>query len=493
MSEMDVDCVEREIDLTSPNGSPDDGLSYSSSILNTPNREREGDDFDNVEDSLNESPNATIVCNIPVPALVKGQNEIPPKEKKVKLSGAGVRRFKRLLENGHSAPEARILAKQMTSKNDSSKRPRDESLNGSSSSGNNPTPKKVRDSGLGKKSHPLLKTSVQHRLEIAKEGSSGSITNPVRLKQSSYTEVVKYVRVGVMSKNYPHVELTMQQLAAIQKAILINVIQQRKKKLKPKFGTCQFRPGFLIVLCKNQETVEWLKAIIPTISVGGDIELMTVDDNFIPQPDALIGFFPRSAEDSNDTILALLESQNEGLIIDAWRILRRKVINQQHVELTFLVDGSSLQTIKTNSFVLDYKFGNALIRKQPQKKLVPSTIDGNEGEGVNTSDGGCGRQGQRLISDCTETSLDAGEACKDVPKSNQEVSANDKAKVTVHIDNDSDHTINAPRSSNSNHPYFVTQTLGYREINIQSLLGDRESMVREQKSPPESEKKFEHD
>lgn len=143
---MEIDREDGEIDLTLQNDSLDDGLSYSSSILNTPNRDKEDDDFDDViDDAMDDDVNITVLHNLPDSSLVKGQKEAPPKGKKTKLSGAGVRRFKRLLESGHSAPEARILAKQMTSNNDSSKRPRDTNLSGSTSSGNDPTPKKVRD------------------------------------------------------------------------------------------------------------------------------------------------------------------------------------------------------------------------------------------------------------------------------------------------------------------------------------------------------------
>lgn len=74
-----------------------------------------------------------------------------------------------------------------------------------------------------------------------------------------------------------------------------------------------------------------------------------------------------SAEDSNEDILALVEAQNEGLVVESWKIFMRKIINKRHVELRFSVDGASMKTLKNCDFVLDYKFGNAPIRKKVPK------------------------------------------------------------------------------------------------------------------------------
>lgn len=184
---------------------------------------------------------------------------------------------------------------------------------------------------------------------------------------------MNYVRVGIVPKDYPNVELTSAQLLATRKAILSKVAQQRKEKIKPKFGQCLLRTGHLILVCKNQETADWLKSIASTISVVEDVELTALDEKKIPRPEIIIGFFPVSAEDSTDDILELLESQNEGLNTDEWRIKERNIINHLHVELIFTVDGASLDAIKKCEFTLDYKFGTApLRRKIPPKIKIPN-------------------------------------------------------------------------------------------------------------------------
>lgn len=187
--------------------------------------------------------------------------------------------------------------------------------------------------------------------------------------------MVNCVKVGILPKNYPHTELSMQQLIATQKAVLAKVVQQRKEKVKPKFGNCLFRPGYLILICKNRETSDWIKTIIPSIVPWVGAELVAVDENKIPQPVTLIGFFPMSADDSNEEILALLEAQNEGLVVDSWKIFQRKEINKRHIELTFSVDGTTLRTLDKCEFVLDYKFGNAPIRKKNPRRPQLEKMD----------------------------------------------------------------------------------------------------------------------
>ncbi|XP_065090192.1 uncharacterized protein LOC135711330 [Ochlerotatus camptorhynchus] len=297
-------------------------------------------------------------------------------QKGKKLSGAGQKRYKKLLESGHSRAEAFSLAKNPLTPSDPYKRPRNSDLNGSNTSGN-PTPAKIARQNWGTRKPPVKNISVQNRIDAFRSEHS----EPPRGKEGkvnpSYSDVAKYVKLGVLPKGYPNMELTTAQLIATQKAILAKVAGQRKAPLKPKFGDCVFKSGYLVIVCKNKETADWLKSIISTVTPWSGAELLAVDEKEIPRPEILIGFFPWSSEDKNEEILTLLESQNDGLAVDAWRILQRNVKNQ-HVELVFTVDGGSLNSIKNSKFILDFKFGNANIRKKFQKRNLH---DGSERPG----------------------------------------------------------------------------------------------------------------
>lgn len=93
-----------------------------------------------------------------------------------------------------------------------------------------------------------------------------------------------------------------------------------------------------------------------------------MDEDKIPRPDELIAFFAWSGKYSNDMILSLIESQNDNIITDAWRILRRH-IKGDHVELVLTVDDASLRKLRERQFVLNYRYGQILIKKKRSGQL----------------------------------------------------------------------------------------------------------------------------
>lgn len=343
----------------------DDIMSCSSSILNSPQPEEEEElmmDFD-------DDPNLTLLSSpqapVKVPSREANTKKSLPEKKFIRLNGAGKKRFKYFLANGHSAQEARELAiapmdlkAREQGNSDQNKRRRNTELDRSNSSDTNPLPKRMAYQSASRKPSRF---SAQSRLDQIRAGPSGigqHSYNP------TYRDAVSATKVGIIPKDFPKIELTTRQILATQKAILKLVAQQRKQKIKPKFGTCLIRQGYMILICKNQDTVQWLKAIIPNIKPWEDANLDAVDEKNIPQPDILIGFFPYSTEDSTNEILALVESQNNGLDVDAWRIMKRQTIKEQHIQLNFTVDSLSMEALERCGFVLDYKFGTAPLRKR---------------------------------------------------------------------------------------------------------------------------------
>ncbi|XP_062715153.1 uncharacterized protein LOC134291437 [Aedes albopictus] len=316
---------------------------------------------------------ATTTADKTAVAISAPESSLPGNQQQIKLNGAARKRYKRMIADGVDSKEAYRLARIPWQTPVLEKRSRNSDLSGSNSGGGNP-PKKENfcsnsDPKNGSNNPPQIKFSVQNRLQLHSNVRSGREETIQSDNKPSFSSVLQYVRVGIVPKDYPDVELSSQQLLATRKAILANVVQQRKELIKPKFGQCSFRPGHLILVCKNQETANWLKGTASTLSIPGEVELVALDEKSIPRPDIIIGFFPVSAEDNTDEILALLESQNDGLNTDAWRIKERNTINELHAELIFTVDGASMDTIKKCEFLLDYKFGTApLHRKLPSKK-----------------------------------------------------------------------------------------------------------------------------
>ncbi|XP_062708137.1 uncharacterized protein LOC134288180 [Aedes albopictus] len=464
-SKMEIDRENEEDDLQLQSKSTP---SVSSSILNTDNDGDDNDDSYDDDDDYEDGINVTLLSSPPsiqVPLNPEVQLNTSTQEikrtTKIKLSGAGQKRFKRLVESGYSRKDAHLLA--LIPSNDSSKRQRNTDLNGSNTSGN-PTPAKIARNNGGAHKPQVTSSNVQNRLDAARSGL------PIPQKgfegkiKPSYRDVTNYVKLGVLPKGYPDIELSTEQLTAIQKDILKKVAGQRKELLKPKFGNCVLKSGYLIIVCKNQETADWLKSIIPSVNPWAGAQLLAVEEKDIPRPEILIGFFPLSAEDSNEEILALLESQNDGLAVDTWRVLQRNVKNQ-HVELVFTVDGGSLNSIKKSDFSLDFKFGYANLRKKYQKR--------NE-------EGSSERPELRDGCDSHKTHTSTGDGIMVVDQSAQ-IPGPSGVKRAQKIPKNSGHATSIGIEKNTNTTKNEESALGYRDLKIQgakcSSKGSRRTNV----------------
>lgn len=407
---MEIDEAE-VLDSSSVDGAP----SCSSSILDNPVGDDDGyEDDDDFVDGINvtilsstaNTSCATTVARTETDGSAGKQPMVSGDQQRTKLSGAARKRYKKLLADGIDSEAAYALSRVPPQTPNTEKRSRDTDLSGSTSGGENPRKKQnlcpPKEPELGSNRPLVGKFSVQNRLQINSNVCPGRNETPQSNNKALYSDVVNYVRVGIIPKDYPNVELTTPQLLSLRKAILTKVAQQRKEKIKPKFGQCLLRTGHLLLVCKNQETADWLKSIASTLSAPGEVELTVLDEKKIPRPEIIIGFFPVSIEDSTSDILELLESQNEGLNTDEWRIKERNIINQLHVELIFTVDGASLDTIKKCGFLLDYKFGTAPLRRKITQKNKTSN------QGANDLDGPSDNQNYHSIPDEQQTALIKG-------------------------------------------------------------------------------------
>lgn len=388
---MDVNVEVDDVDAQLRSKSIEDVKSVSSSILDM-------DDDDDYEDGINvtllskpadlsgcyeksddcqdkELEKELNASSVDASTPVNSNDSKAPREiiKAKRLNGAGRKRFKYLLAHGHSHDEAREMATKpfKVPYTDPNKRRRNAELNESNSSDTNPPKRTARPTERGNTTKS--KFSAQARLEKARGGEVGdSSTGKGEIRGStkpSYSEVCSSIRIGILLDGYPNVAMTNQQQVVTQKAILMKVAGQRKETMKPKFGNCLLRPGHVIINCKNQATVDWLKASIASVKPWEGANLIAVDEKDIPKPELIVGFFPRSAEDSTDDILGFVESQNEGLLVDSWMIQKRYTVKQHHVELVFTVDAVSMETLEKCQFTVDYKFGVAYLRKKASTKM----------------------------------------------------------------------------------------------------------------------------
>ncbi|XP_055632056.1 uncharacterized protein LOC129771933 isoform X2 [Toxorhynchites rutilus septentrionalis] len=292
-----------------------------------------------------------------------------------KMSGATRRRMKRFIQRGYDKQQAREMALEKPPSDVPAKRPSN-AMDLSGSSDGKPEPKRIKDTC---KARPY------------NAGIGKTFSLPTGSKSANQSDVTIRVKVGILPKNYPVVELSTDQQNLIEDAIFDAVLLQRKEQLKPKFANCTYKPGYMIINCLDKPTSEWLMKLVPSLVPWKDAELLAVDESNIPKPDILVTIFPKSVKYDNNIIKALIESQNNNINTDAWRILKRSVINNLHIEWALTVDGASMKTLVNRGMTINYKFGQISFRKSNRSSGKPKTKDPEvSDEGKNPNSGQTG-------------------------------------------------------------------------------------------------------
>lgn len=265
--------------------------------------------------------------------------------KRTRLSGAQRRKFKWLREHGRTPEEATIECKKPLPRKDDGKgsvkrqkRPRSD----------NTTPEEVKK----KKS----KGGEGHQ-----EAGHSSRSDQPRVPKLPFRQVAGGVRIGILHSDFPEVQLTNEQMDMIQDTILSLIVDEEQEgSIFPGFNNIYRRQGYLVLVCKNEETSAWMKAKEGQLGPWEGASLKVVPEGEIPKTVILTGYFPNSKQDPNEKILTLVQKQNQGLIATGWKVLRRNEEGNT-VQLVLAVDPTAADKLGKDPWV-SYKFGQLQLR-----------------------------------------------------------------------------------------------------------------------------------
>lgn len=274
---------------------------------------------------------------------------------KTRMSGAARKRLKWLLKQGLDMETARKRAMEPIAKSDNlgAKRPRSDG------------------------STPEAQVKRRREVEGGQASSNASVLRENAPIAPSFKQALEGKKIGIFSVNYPEDSLTTEQMNMVQEAILMKIIDLDEGSIKPKFLGTTFKAGWLTINCANEDTANWLKQSIGSITPWEGARLKAAED--LPKAVKINAFFPNSAEDNNEKILKLVGKQNDGLKTSQWRVLKR---TQEGVSahLTLSIDKSSQDVLKARGHRISYKFGQVTMRdksaKKPQSRQTPTTSKG---------------------------------------------------------------------------------------------------------------------
>ncbi|XP_053945535.1 uncharacterized protein LOC128855012 [Anastrepha ludens] len=189
----------------------------------------------------------------------------------------------------------------------------------------------------------------------------------------SYKDAACSTKLGIIPPDYPTTVWSTERLTAIQHAILEAIRKKQTGAAKPKFNSCTFRPGYIVISCGCDDTANWLKEVVPKLKPWKDAQLKIVQEADIPRPQIFVGHFPELDSPSTEDIISLLDGQNEGLNTNDWRVLNR-VRKGTVVEITIAIDPISAEVIKTSNNWLNYGFGKTQLRPKSKGPIDPPKV-----------------------------------------------------------------------------------------------------------------------
>lgn len=262
-------------------------------------------------ESVSEAEVAETLCETAVQKvdIAADEMKMEPSEIKIqktaKLSGAGRKRHKWLLKHGHTPEKALELAMLHMPK---------------------PNSNNHQGTKRGRSDHSTALANTSKQLKIS---HTAELPRSVRTPVVHSKFAAGSVRLAVMSEDHPRSLITEEQLRTLEEAILDRVIELKGGAVKPKFLSSKYKTGFLILVCANNDTAEWLKTNFKEVKLWEGANVKLIDEKDFPQTQTITGRFPNSEESSTERILGLIEGQNEDLKVTSWRILRRDTDGQQ--------------------------------------------------------------------------------------------------------------------------------------------------------------------
>lgn len=278
-----------------------------------------------------------------------------------RLSGAGRKRMRHLIQEGHSPEDARKMAEKPI-KQDAKRR--------------KPSPTRTRAPPEGGHKEAVRKA---HKRPAAAE----TVTSKgAKVKQHTFRDALVGVKIGILHSQHPENMLTTQHMEEIQTKVL-EMILEAHEGVHPQFHGTSFKPGWMIFNCKNEPTSIWLRNCAEKIKING-IDIIAVEEDKIPRPEIMIAYLPNSQEEDNNKILGYIKSQNPGLETGNWRVLNRIQVGNT-TQLTMNVDQKSVEAAKALKFKISYKFGEVTLRKKGwEPKENPPNVQEDSGAGPST-------------------------------------------------------------------------------------------------------------
>jgi hypothetical protein len=163
--------------------------------------------------------------------------------------------------------------------------------------------------------------------------------------QPSYARVAREgIRVAILCEDYPGNQVSKDHFVDIQKAVGRLVDELPEEGFTPGLVDSYWAKGVAIMVCRDQETCDWLTGSVPNMRPWEGSRLKMVSLEALPTFKRVAAWIPDAVEDT-DTSLRRLRRLNRGLETAQWRVYERRE-EANGVRLVLIIDQDSVAALE---------------------------------------------------------------------------------------------------------------------------------------------------
>jgi hypothetical protein len=192
-----------------------------------------------------------------------------------------------------------------------------------------------------------------------------------------FSQVASRVKLGFTSAD-PTKPLTPEHMATVQESILKAMRLPFTSEVGPGFEGCIPRNEWLLLVCENSSTADWVKEAFGHIKSISGLDLKLLEEAEFPRAHLIRGYFPNSAQYTPAEIVEYLGIQNRELSTELWRVVQHS-LNGNTTHLAMMVDEKSYKALTDIKGNVKFRFGriklilkNSAVRASPAPAPSPS-------------------------------------------------------------------------------------------------------------------------
>lgn len=270
------------------------------------------------------------------------------------LSGAGCRWYLKHLAEGKSPEEAKKLA---------SERKRGPAQRPPLQRAQDPERQTKQVRGISRDTPP----EVSHKYSRVQIGSrTARVAQKPAPKRRDVSpppvpvdySAIRVVKAAILPADYPLRILTKEELTDLEEKVAAKISLGWTSMIR--MEGIHFRPGYLVIDCWDEDTVDWLHHIIESVSRDMSIELMIRLGEDIPKSKIVTIYLPRCGDNDQETILAMLGNQNP-VNPKSWKISSFERNEKGGRLLRAMLDPSEQELVKKEGHQLRFRFGRVQV------------------------------------------------------------------------------------------------------------------------------------